>query len=188
VSRAFDRVTLETGRLVLRPLREDDAAALFAMFSDPRVVRYTSTPPWESIDVAHQRIADDRRELAAGEHLRLGVVLRDGGPIVGTCSVYQLHEESRRAELGYALAVHAQGRGLMHEALTAVLDWAFGPLELHRVEADADPRNAPSVRTLERLGFAREGLLRERWIVAGEVQDSVMYGLLAREWQARRTR
>jgi len=150
------------------------------------MMRYASTPPWTSIDTAHERIAADRRELAAGDHLRLGVVLREGGPIVGTCSLFALHEASRRAELGYALAVEQQGRGLMHEALVAVLDWAFGPLALHRLEADADPRNLPSLRTLERLGFTREGTLRERWIVAGEISDTAMYGLLAREWRERR--
>ncbi|HEX2165116.1 MAG TPA: GNAT family protein, partial [Thermoanaerobaculia bacterium] len=63
--------------------------------------------------------------------------------------------------------------------------FAFGPLALHRLEADVDPRNERSLKALERLGFRREGLLRERYFVAGEIQDSVMLGLLAREWEAR---
>jgi RimJ/RimL family protein N-acetyltransferase len=74
----------------------------------------------------------------------------------------------------------------VREALGALLDWAFADLGLRRIEADVDPRNAASIRTLEHLGFVREGYLRERWNVAGEVQDALFYGLLAREWSLQR--
>jgi RimJ/RimL family protein N-acetyltransferase len=74
----------------------------------------------------------------------------------------------------------------MTEALSALLDYAFGPMQLRRLEADIDPRNARSMRLVDRLGFRQEGLLRERWNVAGEIQDTAFHGLLAREWQARR--
>jgi RimJ/RimL family protein N-acetyltransferase len=58
-------------------------------------------------------------------------------------------------------------------------------MALNRVEADIDPRNHPSAKTLERLGFQKEGHLRERWIVNGEVSDTGLYGLLASDWRAR---
>ena len=77
------------------------------------------------------------------------------------------------------------GRGLAHEALTALLNHAFGAMGLHRLEADIDPRNAASIRSVERLGFKLEGRLRERYFLAGEIQDSVIYGLLAPEWTSR---
>jgi RimJ/RimL family protein N-acetyltransferase len=70
----------------------------------------------------------------------------------------------------------------MHEALSALLDYGFTELNLNRVEADTDPRNERSARLLERLGFSKEGLFRERFIVDGEVSDSAMYGLLRRDW------
>jgi RimJ/RimL family protein N-acetyltransferase len=70
----------------------------------------------------------------------------------------------------------------MGEALQTLLTYAFEVLELRRLEADVDPRNAASIRTLERLGFKREGFLRERWHVDGEIQDALFYGLLKREW------
>lgn len=72
----------------------------------------------------------------------------------------------------------------MQEALRALLGYAFGELNLERIEADVDPRNEASIRTLERLGFKKEGYLRERWKVNGEVQDAIFYGLLRREWEA----
>jgi RimJ/RimL family protein N-acetyltransferase len=71
----------------------------------------------------------------------------------------------------------------MNEALTALVDFAFGTLAMRRLEADVDPRNAGSLHALERLGFRREGLLRERWKVNGELQDSVVLGLLSHEWR-----
>ena len=73
----------------------------------------------------------------------------------------------------------------MQEALQALLAFAFTDLDLHRLEADIDPRNAASKAALVRLGFQEEGLLRERWIVGDEVSDSALYGLLQRDWVAR---
>jgi RimJ/RimL family protein N-acetyltransferase len=74
----------------------------------------------------------------------------------------------------------------MHEALVELVRFAFTDLNLNRLEADIDPRNTASARSLERLGFTREGYLRERWIVGDEVSDTALYGLLQREWQAAR--
>ena len=70
----------------------------------------------------------------------------------------------------------------MQEALRALLNFSFDHLNLHRIEADVDPRNVSSARTLERMGFQQEGYLRERWLVGGEIQDALFYGLLRREW------
>jgi RimJ/RimL family protein N-acetyltransferase len=105
---------------------------------------------------------------------------------VGSCTLFQWSAKHRRAEIGYALDRSLWGQGIMTEALTALFDFAFGPLALHRLEADVDPRNARSLAILERLGFAREGLLRERFHVGGEIQDSLLLGLLARDWNGRR--
>lgn len=70
----------------------------------------------------------------------------------------------------------------MAEALPALVSFAFETLGLHRLEADVDPRNAPSIRALERAGFAREGHQRERYLLNGEAQDALLYGLLRRDW------
>jgi RimJ/RimL family protein N-acetyltransferase len=72
----------------------------------------------------------------------------------------------------------------MRMALRTLIGHAFGTLGLRRLEADVDPRNERSLHALEALGFRREGLLRERWLVEGEIQDSVLLGLLRSEWQA----
>lgn len=181
----FDRLSLRSERLHMRPLRAEDATALFAIFSDPRVMRYWSTPPWAAIDQARAFVERDRAAMKVGDSLRLGLERIDGGGLIGQCTLFSLSAQSRRAEVGYAMGADAWGHGYMHEALVALLNHGFTAMNLNRVEADIDSRNAASARSLERLGFQREGLLRERWIVAGEVSDTALYGLLAREWAGR---
>ncbi len=181
---AFDQLTLRTERLVLRPLRETDASALFGIFSDPKVMRYWSTPPWTTMDQAHAMIARDLKAMPAGEHLLLGIERAGDGALLGTCTLFSMNANCRRAEVGYGLASSAWGHGYMDEALRSLLGYGFSELNLNRVEADIDPRNEASAKSLERLGFAQEGVLRERWIVDGEVSDTALYGLLQREWAA----
>ena len=173
---------LETARLVLRALEPRDAEALFAIFADAEAMRYWSGPPWTDMAEARAMIERERDGVATRTSLRWGIATRDRDVVIGTPTLFSFHAQCRRAEIGYILNREHWGRGVMNEALGAVIDWAFGTLRLHRIEADIDPRNARSVRALERLGFVREGLLRERWRVGDEVSDSVMMGLLEREW------
>jgi len=182
---SFAELHLHTERLHLRPVQAGDEAKLFAIFSDPEVMRYWSTGPWTSIDRAVRLIADDQRTMAAGEHIRLALLRRSDELLIGTCSLFKLDAQSRRGEIGYALAKQAWGQGYVQEALGALIRHAFEVLGLRRLEAEIDPRNAGSAKSLARLGFEKEGFLRERWIVEGEVSDSAVYGLLAREWAAR---
>ena len=182
---AFNQLVLTTERLKLRPLVASDADALFAIFSDTRAMRYWSSAPWVSIDKAHEMIAKDAAALPAGEHLRLGLETADDGRLIGHCSLFNFNAQCQRAEIGYGMAFDAWGRGYMHEALTALLNYAISELVLNRIEADIDPRNVASAMTLERLGFMKEGFLRERWVVDGEVSDSGIYGLLRRDWLTR---
>lgn len=183
---SFTDVTLETPRLSLRLPLPADADAVFALRSDPVVQRYGSHPPWTDRATAVAWIERNAQAMACGEHVQFAIARREDDAVVGTCTLYAVDAQCRRAEVGYALAVPEWGKGYANEAVTALLDWGFERLDLNRVEADIDPRNTPSARALERLGFLREGHLRERWIVGGEVCDSWMYGLLRSEWKTTR--
>ena len=183
--KAFTDVTLPTPRLVLRPLVPADAEAVFALRSDPVIQRYGSHPPWTDRQLAVDYIERDIAGMAAGKHAQFAIVRRTDAALIGTCTLYALDEQCRCAEVGYVLRVSEWGQGYANEAVTTLLDWGFEHLELNRIGADVDPRNAPSARALDRLGFVREGHLRERWIVGGEVCDSWIYGLLAADWKAR---
>ncbi len=181
--KAFDSDTLQCERLILRPMRVADAADLFAIFADARVTRYLSKPPWTDMRSAHERIARDIECMRAGQYACFGIEETQGGKLIGECSLFNLMPQCRRAEIGYTLAYDAWGKGYITEALPALLEFGFAHLDLNRVEADIDPRNVASAKTLERLGFAKEGHLRERWIVDGEVSDSWLYGLLVGDWR-----
>ena len=178
---AFSHLPLRTTRLELRPLRQADIASLFEIHSDPKAMRYWDAPIWKGDERGRAMVARDLA-LTTGDYLRLGIESAASGKLLGTCALWGINAQCRRAEIGFILDSRAWGQGYMHEALSALLHYAFTELGLNRVEADSDPRNERSARLLERLGFSQEGLFRERCIVDGEISDAAMYGLLRREW------
>lgn len=173
--------TIETERLVLRWLRDEDVPRLFEIFSNPQVMRYWSSPPLQDVSGAEALLREIRQLFESRTLFQWGVALKEDDRVIGTCTLSSLSESNRRAEIGYALGRAWWGKGYMKEALPALLRFAFSTLDLHRIEADVDPRNTASLRSVESLGFRREGYLRERYFVNGEVQDAVIYGLLRTE-------
>lgn len=169
--------------LQLRALTRADVSALFSIFGDPEVTRYWSHPALATEEDAAKLLDNILSGFKTRSLFQWGLARRDDNLVIGTCTLAGLDRGHRRAELGFALARAEWGRGLMAEMLPILVDFAFGPLALHRLEADVDPRNASSLRALERLGFRKEGYLRERYHVGGETQDSVLLGLLAAEWR-----
>ncbi|HSE31261.1 MAG TPA: GNAT family N-acetyltransferase [Pyrinomonadaceae bacterium] len=173
---------IEAQRVRLRTIDESDIDHLHAIFSDPKVMRYWSTPPLESLAEARALLKEIQTLNQEGTMLKWGVALKPTDTVIGTVTLFNLERTQGRAEIGYAQALAYWGHGYIHEALQALLTYAFEEMKLRRLEADVDPRNAASIKTLERLGFQREGFLRERWHVGGEIQDALFYGLLEREW------
>jgi [ribosomal protein S5]-alanine N-acetyltransferase len=180
----WDRLpTIEAGRVRLRWMSDKDIDDLFTIFSNAEVMRYWSTTPLTNRDAATNLLAELHDGFQRRVLLKWGIARRSDDALIGTAALAHLDFDNRRAELGYALGREHWGHGYVQEALHALLDYAFTVLELHRLEADVDPRNAASIKTLERLGFQREGYLRERWQVGGEIQDALFYGLLRHEWE-----
>jgi ribosomal-protein-alanine N-acetyltransferase len=174
--------TLRSARLRLRPFAEGDADALFALQSSPRVLRYWDAPPWSERAQARHFLAVCAQMEREGTGARLAIERGADGAFLGWCG-FKHNPDFRSAKMGYCLDEAAWGHGVATEAAGALLEWAFATLDLHRVQAETDTRNAASARVLEKIGFVREGTLREDCIVAGEVSDSWVYGLLRREWQ-----
>lgn len=179
--------TITTDRLSLRAISHNDLDAIYEIFSNPEVMRYWSTPPLPHKQAASDLITEILESFERRQSLKWGITLPSANVIVGTATLFQPDFGNHRVELGYALGRKYWGQGYMGEALEAVLDYAFFELEMHRIEADVDPRNTSSVRMLERLGFQREGYLRERWQVNGEIQDALFYGLLRPDWKGLQT-
>lgn len=175
--------TLSSQRVVLRWLEDSDLPRLFDIFSDARVMRYWSSEVWKDEADGIRLIEGIRQCFAEGSLYQWGVARRTDDSIIGTCTLAHVDAQNRRAEVGFSLRHDHWGQGYMSEALHTLLHFAFEELGLQRIEADVDPRNAPSLRLLERLGFQREGYLRERWIVGQEINDSILLGLLQREYR-----
>ncbi|MFG1816185.1 GNAT family N-acetyltransferase [Kribbella sp. NPDC049174] len=175
--------TLRTARLRLRPFSDADADALFALHSSAYVLRYWDSPPWSEHARAERFITACRQMAEEGTGARLAVDRLSDGTFIGWCSLTGWNPDYRSASMGYCFNEAAWGHGYATESARAVLQWAFDTLDLNRVQAEADTRNAASARVLGKLGFKREGTLREDCIVNGEVSDSWVYGLIKREWQ-----
>jgi len=174
--------TLHTSRLLLRPFGAADADAIYALQSDPRVLRYWDAPPWSDRVRAERFLASCKEIEQAGTGARLAIERAgDGGGFIGWCCLMQWNPDHRSASIGYCFGESAWGQALATEAADAMLQWAFDTLDLNRVQAQTDTRNLASARVLEKLGFVREGTLREDCVVNGEVSDSWIYGLLRRE-------
>lgn len=174
--------TLHTARLLLRPFARTDTDSIFALQSNVRVVRYWDSPPWTERARAERFIAVCSQMEQEGSGARLAIERAVDGVFVGWCCLVKWNPEYRSATVGYCLDEVAWGKGFATEATGALLQWAFDTLDLNRVQAETDTRNVASSRVLEKLGFLREGTLREDCIVNGEVSSSWVYGLLRREW------
>jgi ribosomal-protein-alanine N-acetyltransferase len=175
--------TLHTARLRLRPFTSADADALYVLHSNAYVLRYWDAPPWSERARAERFIAACRQMAEDGSGARLAMDRLSDESFVGWCSLTRWNPDYRSASLGYCLGDAAWGHGYATEAARSMLQWAYDTLDLNRVQAETDTRNVASARVLEKLGFVREGTLREDCVVNGDVSDSWVYGLLRREWQ-----
>jgi RimJ/RimL family protein N-acetyltransferase len=177
--------TLHTARLRLRPFDDSDADALFALQSNASVLRYWDAPPWSERERERaERFLTACRQMAEeGTGVRLAVDRTSDEAFIGWCTLNRWNPVHRSSSLGYCFEEAAWGRGYATEAARALLQWAFDTLDLNRVQAETDTRNAGSARVLEKLGFVREGTLREDCVVSGEVSDTWVFGLLRRDWR-----
>ncbi|BCJ40463.1 N-acetyltransferase [Actinoplanes ianthinogenes] len=176
---------MATERLILRRFRPTDAPTLAEYRSDPDVARYQSWDAPFPLDKAMTAV----RNFAASSPDQPGwfqyaIEHKIERALIGDVAV-RLHDNLRQAEIGFTLAPAYQKLGFATEAVSAVLDRLFRLQGLHRVMGECDARNVASAALMERLGFTREGLLRQQTFIKGEWTDDLLYGILAPEWLAR---
>jgi RimJ/RimL family protein N-acetyltransferase len=170
--------TLHTARLTLRPFTEADTESIFALLSDPVVLRYWDTPPWKERAQAVRFIAACKQLEQECSGARLAIERTSDGTFIGMCNLFKWNEIYRSIKLGYCLDIAAWGQGFATEASHGLLQWGFATLDLNRVQAETDTRNTASHRVLGKLGFVHEGTLREDCWVDNEVSDSRSCGHL----------
>jgi len=160
--------SMRTERLLLRPARTDDLDALHHIMRQPRALAYWSTPPHESREETAEFL-EGMMTIPPGEGEDFVIELE--GRLIGKAGLY------RFPDLGYLLDPAFWRRGLMREALGCVIARAFSVHDLPRLQADVDPRNAASIRLLERLGFRETHRQERTWLVGEQWCDSVYFVL-----------
>ncbi len=166
----------------LRVWEEGDAAELTAVIAANRE-HLAEWLPWAASHGFEDSVEYLRRkdlQVAMNDGFEAAVVL--DGRIVGGTGFHRVDWVNRATSIGYWLAADAQGRGLMSAAVSALLDHAFGPMELHRVVIEVVVGNERSAAIPERLGFTREALMREAKLVRGAHRDTTLYAMLAPDW------
>ena len=173
---------LRTIRLTLRIFRQDDLTFLLDHFSNPLVSKYLyDHEPPASIEDA-RKILEWCMDFTSEDHCRWCIELSDGKKRIGTCGFHYADKGNHSAEIGYDLSHEYRGRGFMAEALKRMLTFGFDDLHLNRVYAYVFPMNLTSIHLLGRLGFTREGVIREKHLFRGKYYDHDLYSLLSREW------
>ncbi|OQY24324.1 MAG: hypothetical protein B6I35_01860 [Anaerolineaceae bacterium 4572_32.2] len=175
---------LETERLVLRRLHLSDAKSLFAILADEEVTRFYDDEAFTEISQAREQLESWASGFDVRRCVRWGITLREDGNVIGTCGYYGFHGWHTRASIGYELARSHWRQGIMTEALGAVIEFGFREVGLNRIQAVVMPENEGSDKLLEKLGFRREGVLREyeNWGEKGYV-DVSMFSLLRYEYK-----
>jgi len=178
--------------ITLRPVARSDAQALFALFEANRE-HLEAWQDWpgriQTLDDCRAYVARHVEEGAQGKALSCVIEVR--GAIVGMCWLSNVVPPLRKAFLNYWIDAAHQGRGIVTRSCRGLMAHAFGPMQLNRLalqykRASEDHENVRSRRVAERLGFTREGVLRQDGMTKGVLMDMVLYSLLAEEWRARR--
>lgn len=175
---------IQTERLILRPLRYSDAAAIFAYAQDPEVARHTLWEPHTSVGDSQaflDFVNDQYREFRM---FVWGITRPPDDRVVGTIGLANYAPQHARAELGFALARTLWNQGITTEAVVPVLRFGFTNLHLNRVEAFCKAANVASARVIEKSGLTFEGVLRQRDSIKGAFEDLKLYALLRQEWDA----
>jgi RimJ/RimL family protein N-acetyltransferase len=169
---------LKTGRLTLRPIRIEDADALFEARGDAEVMRYWDWPEQADAEAVRATFRAHIPELGDGATLWWVAALSPDGPAIGECDLSEIDRHHGRAEIGFLFARRHWGKGYAREAMEAVIAHGFDDLGLERLWARFHEGNEASRRLLERLGFAYEGTLKSHIARDGERRDCLIYGRL----------
>jgi RimJ/RimL family protein N-acetyltransferase len=176
---------LRTDRLLLRPMRTEDAGPIAARRGDPDVARYQNWTTPYPIERAQAMVADivAMDGPADGEWWMLTIADPDDTAVLGDLVVH-LTWQGRTAEIGYSLARDAWGRGYAVEAATELVRYLYGELGVTRVEAMLHPDNPASAMVLERIGMRFEGHTRSSFWLDDDNSDDWIYGMTRPEWEA----
>jgi ribosomal-protein-alanine N-acetyltransferase len=171
---------LQGQTVILRELRTSDAPSLFALLTTEEVARFISPPP-TSVEGFEKFIAWTLRQRAAGTYACYAVTLKGFDTAIGIFQIRELEPGFGTAEWGFAIGSPFWGTGVFHEGANLVLDFAFGTLAVHRLEARAAVLNGRGNGALLKVGAVQECVLRKSFVLNGRHLDQVLYSIVAED-------
>lgn len=170
---------INTPRLCLRNIALTDASELFFLRADERVMQFIGREKAKSIEEVESFIQLIADLYSKNESLMWAITLReDPATLIGTINFWRILKDHYRAELGYVLNPSHWNKGIMKEAISAVVDYGFGPMQLHSIEARINPDNVASAKVLENSGFIREAYFKEDFFFKGNFFNTAVYSLV----------
>lgn len=174
---------IETGRLKLRKITPDVLEYVYDVLTDDELMTFFGITSPEILEKEKQKFRNGLTTFNRS-YLNFIIIEKQTNYVLGACGYHTWYVEHNRAEIGYGLYddSHKQ-KGYMSEAVAAMLAYGFNDMKLHRIEAMTADYNTASIRILEKCGFVYEGRLREHYNVNGTMEDSVLFGLLKKDFK-----
>ncbi len=179
---AATSLQITTQRLTIRPVTANDLGDLFDINGDADVTAFLPYATWQTPADGIAWLARMEKLVAAETANQLVIVRTADQKILGTVLLFNFNQASARVEIGYVLGQPYWRQGYAKEALAGVCHHVFTKLGMRRIEAEVNTHNLASNSLLLRLGFVREGCLRQRWVAKGVAYDTHIYACLADEW------
>ena len=171
--------TLQTERLLLRKMVKEDAAEILQLRSDEQVMRYIDKKRATNIEEAIMWLEIIEEALENNNGITWGISLKDSPQLlIGSIGYWRLIKEHFRAEIGYMLNPDYWKKGFMKEAILTVIDFGFGKLKLHSIEAHINSGNMASANILTATGFVKEAYFKENFYFDGSFRDTIIYSRL----------
>jgi len=174
---------VETERLLLRRLNPNDVEEVFALRSNPEIMKYIPRPLLKTKEEALEHIAMMEDKIVNNIGINWGITVKGSDKIIGIIGHYRIQPENHRAEIGYMSLPEYNGKGYITEAIKAVVEYGFEQMNLHSIEAVIDPGNTASEKVLQKNGFVKEAHILENELWDGKFWDTVIYSLLRRNFK-----
>ena len=169
---------IETERLLLRRITNDDVKEVFELRSNPETMKYIPRPLAKTTEDALEHIAMIEEKIETNVGINWGITLKNNPKLLGIIGYYRMQPENYRAEIGYMLLPEFHGKNIIPEAVNRLINYGFDDLKLHSIEAVIDPKNFASEKVLQKCGFIKEAHLKEAEFYEGRFLDKVIYSLL----------
>ena len=170
--------TLETDRLILREITKEDSEAIFSSFSNDEVTRYYGQDPFVNIGEAEKIIDIFATNYVEKRGIRWGIQRKDNGKIIGTIGFHAWFHKHKRAEIGYEIQPDYWRKGYTQEAILKIISYGFEEMDLTRIGAVVFTENEASIKLLTKIGFQKEGLLKDYMYQNGKPHDTYIYSLV----------